>query len=130
MLQWSIEMRPKRPHFKIRRAACNTRIAPMRISGLSLLLSIAVASLPVLAADIGTVGPTYEIAEPDLIEVIKSRLDRMARTGELARKAVRVSGSGRSSDRVSQIHHRYPNDAIAENISCKSVDGACPRYSR
>lgn len=58
----------------------------MRIPGLSLLLSIAVASLPVLAADIGTVGPTYEIAEPDLIEVIKSRLERMARTGELARK--------------------------------------------
>lgn len=58
----------------------------MRILGLSLLLSIAVSSLPVLAADIGTVGPTYEIAEPDLIDVIKSRLERMARTGELARK--------------------------------------------
>lgn len=28
MLQWSIEMRPKSPHFKIRRATSNTRIAP------------------------------------------------------------------------------------------------------
>lgn len=58
----------------------------MRIPGLSLLVSIAISSFPVLAADIGTVGPTYEIAEPDLIEVIQSRLERMARTGELARK--------------------------------------------
>lgn len=37
-------------------------------------------------ADLGVVGPTYEIAEPDLIEVIQSRLKRMETTGELGRK--------------------------------------------
>lgn len=37
------------------------------------------------AEDLGIVGPTYEIAERDLIEVIKDKLSRMERTGELAR---------------------------------------------
>lgn len=57
----------------------------MRILGLSLLLSIAGASLPAFGADLGTVGPTYEIAEADLIEVIKNRFLRLEKTGELAR---------------------------------------------
>lgn len=58
----------------------------MRILGLSLLVSVVGASLPAFATDLGSVGPTHEIKEPDLIEVIKSRLDQMARSGELARK--------------------------------------------
>ena len=33
----------------------------------------------------GVIGPTYEIAERDLIAVIQDRLRRMERTGELAR---------------------------------------------
>jgi conjugal transfer pilus assembly protein TraW len=37
------------------------------------------------AEDLGTIGPTYEIAERDLIEVIKDKLLRMERTGDLAR---------------------------------------------
>lgn len=38
------------------------------------------------AEELGVVGPTYDIAEPDLLEVIQSRLGRMEKTGELARK--------------------------------------------
>jgi len=38
------------------------------------------------AEELGVVGPTYDIAEPDLLEVIQSRLGRMEKSGELARK--------------------------------------------
>jgi conjugal transfer pilus assembly protein TraW len=38
------------------------------------------------AAELGVVGPTYEIAEPDLIEVILGLLKQMQKSGELARK--------------------------------------------
>ena len=37
------------------------------------------------AEDLGTIGPTYEITERDLIEVIKDKFRRMEKTGELAR---------------------------------------------
>jgi len=54
---------------------------------LPLLAWFVVAWMPAAhAADLGVVGPTYEIAEPDLLEVIESRLKRMEQTGELARK--------------------------------------------
>ncbi len=39
-----------------------------------------------MSADLGVVGPTYEIAEPDLIEAIQTRLKQMAKSGELTRK--------------------------------------------
>lgn len=38
------------------------------------------------AEELGVVGPTYDIAEPDLLDVIQSRLSRMAENGELAQK--------------------------------------------
>ncbi|GLW61553.1 type-F conjugative transfer system protein TraW [Hydrogenophilus thermoluteolus] len=37
------------------------------------------------AEDLGVIGPTYEITERDLIEVIKEKFARMEKTGELAR---------------------------------------------
>lgn len=37
------------------------------------------------AEDLGTVGPTYEIIERDLLKVIQDRFRRMEKTGELAR---------------------------------------------
>ncbi|MDX9945537.1 MAG: type-F conjugative transfer system protein TraW, partial [Azonexus sp.] len=43
-------------------------------------------AFPAFAAELGVVGPTYEIAEPDLIEVIQARLMQMQKSGELARK--------------------------------------------
>lgn len=48
-----------------------------------LLLSL----LPIARADdLGVVGPTYDIAEPDLLEVIQSRLYQMEKSGELTKK--------------------------------------------
>lgn len=37
------------------------------------------------AEDLGAIGPTYEITERDLIEVIQDKFRRMEKTGELAR---------------------------------------------
>ena len=37
------------------------------------------------AEDLGAIGPTYEITERDLIEVIQDKFRRMVKTGELAR---------------------------------------------
>ncbi|MBK7674289.1 MAG: type-F conjugative transfer system protein TraW [Candidatus Accumulibacter sp.] len=54
---------------------------------LPLLALLLVGWMPAVRGDeLGVVGPTYEIAEPDLLAVIESRLKRMAQTGELARK--------------------------------------------
>ena len=54
---------------------------------LPLLALLLVGWLPTVRSDeLGVVGPTWEIAEPDLLEVIESRLKRMQQTGELARK--------------------------------------------
>ncbi len=39
-----------------------------------------------MSADLGVVGPTYEIAEPDLIEAIQTRLKQMEKSGELTRR--------------------------------------------
>ncbi len=38
------------------------------------------------AEDLGTVGPTYDIAERDLLDAIESSLSRMAESGELGQK--------------------------------------------
>ena len=38
------------------------------------------------AEELGVVGPTYDIAEPDLLEVIQSRLNWMEKSGDLAKK--------------------------------------------
>jgi conjugal transfer pilus assembly protein TraW len=40
---------------------------------------------PLQAEDLGVIGPTYEITERDLIEVIKDKFRRMEKTGELVR---------------------------------------------
>ena len=40
---------------------------------------------PLQAEDLGVIGPTYEIAERDLIDVFKDKFRRMEKTGELAR---------------------------------------------
>lgn len=40
---------------------------------------------PTLATDLGTLGPTYEIAEPHLLRMIEERLRDKERSGELAR---------------------------------------------
>ena len=51
----------------------------------SLLLCLTVIPNCSLASDLGVVGPTYEIAERDLIEVMKDKFRRMEKSGELAK---------------------------------------------
>jgi conjugal transfer pilus assembly protein TraW len=52
-----------------------------------LFAMLLISLLPIAQADdLGFVGPTYDIAEPDLLEVIQSRLYQMEESGELAKK--------------------------------------------
>lgn len=79
-------MRPKSSHFKIHRHTCSTRIDSMSILSY-LIATLLISLLPIAQADdLGVVGPTYDIAEPDLLEVIQSRLYQMEKTGELLKK--------------------------------------------
>lgn len=49
--------------------------------------SLLISLLPIAYADdLGVVGPTYDIAEPDLLEVIQSSLYQMEKSGELGKK--------------------------------------------
>jgi len=57
----------------------------MRNPFLASLLCLSVIPSYSLASDLGVVGPTYEIAERDLIEVMKDKFRRMERTGELVK---------------------------------------------
>lgn len=49
------------------------------------LAALAGAGPAAHATDLGTLGPTYEIAEPHLLQMIEQRLREKERTGELAR---------------------------------------------
>lgn len=52
-----------------------------------ILALLLISLLPAAQADdLGIVGPTYEIAEQDLLEAIQSHLGLMEKSGELARK--------------------------------------------
>lgn len=51
----------------------------------ALLLWLALWGGAACAEDLGAIGPTYEIAERDLIDALKDKYRRMERSGELAR---------------------------------------------
>lgn len=52
-----------------------------------LFAMLLISLLPIAQADdLGVVGPTYDITEPDLLEVIQLRLSQMEKSGELAKK--------------------------------------------
>lgn len=54
-------------------------------SSFVLLLSLLAFSHPLRAEDLGSIGPTYDIIERDLIEVIQDKFRRMEKTGELSK---------------------------------------------
>jgi conjugal transfer pilus assembly protein TraW len=56
------------------------RIRDIAVLGWGLVISLGCA-----ATDLGNVGPTYDIAEPNLLEVIHQRLIERERSGELHR---------------------------------------------
>ena len=49
------------------------------------VLAAALWPCPASTADLGTIGPTYEIGEPHLLRMIEQRLREKERSGELAR---------------------------------------------
>lgn len=57
----------------------------MRPACVGFALLAAIASMPVWAQHLGTIGPTYEIAEPHLLDDIERRLRAKQASGELAR---------------------------------------------
>ena len=59
---------------------------PMTIQ-IKIFAVLLIGLLPAAQADdLGVVGPTYEIAEQDLLEAIQSHLNQMEKSGELTRK--------------------------------------------
>lgn len=50
----------------------------------AMLVTVALLTSPVQADDLGTVGPTYAIAEPDLLALIRGRLKEAKADGTLA----------------------------------------------
>jgi conjugal transfer pilus assembly protein TraW len=52
--------------------------------GLALIVVAAGTSTPLCAKDYGKAGSTWSVAEPDLLEVIRSRLQRLQQSGGLA----------------------------------------------
>lgn len=54
-------------------------------SSFALPVLILTISFPLRAEDLGSLGPTYEIIERDLIEVIQDKFRRMDKSGELSK---------------------------------------------
>ena len=54
-------------------------------SSFALPFLIRTISFPLRAEDLGSLGPTYEIIERDLIEVIQNKFRRMDKSGELSK---------------------------------------------
>ncbi len=57
----------------------------LRLITATLLAALLPISSTVMADDLGVVGPTYEISERDVLELITTTLKRMEQTGELAK---------------------------------------------
>ena len=66
-------------------------------AGLSLLVA------HVFAMDLGVIGPTYEISEPHLLQMIDRRLRNMERSGELKRLAEQARDRG-----IESVKHPPP----------------------
>ena len=91
--------------------------------------------LPIAHADdLGVVGPTYDIAEPDLLEVIQSSLYQMEKNGELSKKQDeyrdRVIGAVEKPKPVSGIKATvvkrtfYHDPTMIMDHDIRGVDGA------
>lgn len=95
---------------------------------LAALWSIAQAGSPAFETDLGVIGPTYDIKEPDLLEEIHAKLLAKQASGELARMQEeghkRAMASVREPKPVSEVSKtmvartRYwdPSIVIQENI--------------
>ena len=80
------------------------------------------------AIDLGTLGPTYPIAEPDLLRVIQDRLRAKERSGELARMEAEARSrsiqvvehpspvSGLTATRVPRTFYFDPTYTLERNL--------------
>ena len=59
-----------------------------------LVLGLMLGATGARAMDLGVIGPTYEISEPHLLQMIEQRLREKERSGELARLEVQVRERG------------------------------------
>jgi conjugal transfer pilus assembly protein TraW len=92
------------------------------------LIALILHMLPAQALDLGTIGPTYPIAEPHLLQMIEQRLREKERSGELARieeqartrgvAAVRQPAAveGVRTTTVARSFHVDPNITLDQNI--------------
>ena len=100
-----------------------------------LFATLLISMLPIAQADdLGVVGPTYDISEPDLLEVIQSSLYQMEKNGDLSKKQGeyrdRVIGavekpkpvSGIKATAVKRTFYHDPTMVLDHDI--RGVDGA------
>lgn len=57
----------------------------MKPAAIAIAIAAMLAGAAAQATDLGTLGPTYDIAEPHLLQMIEQRLREKERSGELAR---------------------------------------------
>jgi len=69
----------------------------------TLAVGLAVACSTAGAIDLGTLGPTYEIGEPHLLQMIQERLREKERSGELARLDAQARARG-----IETVRHPPP----------------------
>ncbi len=67
------------------------------------LAALLLSAAPAMARDYGTLGPTWAIAEPDLLDVIHARLHTLEESGELAALNRKFVEAARAS-----IEHPHP----------------------
>ncbi|WP_406625164.1 type-F conjugative transfer system protein TraW [Acidovorax sp. SDU_ACID1] len=74
----------------------------------AIFIAAALACPAAWATDLGTLGPTYDIAEPHLLQMIEQRLREKERSGELARIEEEARTRGTDSVRnplpVASVH--------------------------
>lgn len=69
----------------MKRSLIRIRLAALRLGSACVLGLVSLVSPRAQAADLGTIGPTYAISEPNLLAFIAQRLQDKARSGEMAR---------------------------------------------
>ena len=93
------------------------RCSDRRLSVKAAALALTLFGLPLIASarDLGAIGPTYPIAEPNLLQVILDRLQAAQRSGELDR--VNRQAQQRLRD---QVENPPPVTQVAKTTQARS----------
>ncbi|KQP23392.1 type-F conjugative transfer system protein TraW [Pseudorhodoferax sp. Leaf267] len=87
----------------------------MTAERIGLLLALVWAARLAAATDLGTLGPTYPIAEPHLLQQIAQRLGALQRAGEL----VKLEQAARSRS-THIVRHPPPVEAVRTTTAARS----------